>query len=93
MRIITSSRLAIHATRLAQLRFLEKDIISVFTPDQLQRTPFILRMIDDQGQFVAAERMASRVLAALEKVLGPNHISTIGCVNNLGTVYRDLDKV
>ena len=37
--------------------------------------------------------MYQRALAGYEKALGPDHISTLNTVNNLGTLYRDQGKL
>jgi tetratricopeptide (TPR) repeat protein len=40
-----------------------------------------------------AEQMHLRALSAKEKVLGPNHMSTLGTVNNLGILYWQQGKL
>jgi tetratricopeptide (TPR) repeat protein len=40
-----------------------------------------------------AERLFLRALAGNEKALGPDHISTLSTVNNLGILYRDQGKL
>ncbi|KAJ6172447.1 hypothetical protein N7470_001514 [Penicillium chermesinum] len=40
-----------------------------------------------QGKLKDAEKMYQRALAGFEKVLGPDHISTLDTVNNLGLPY------
>jgi Tetratricopeptide repeat len=37
--------------------------------------------------------MYQSVLTEYEKVLGPEHTSTLDTVNNLGNLYRDQDKL
>ena len=37
--------------------------------------------------------MYQRALQGYEKALGPDHISTLGTVNNLGLLYRSQGKL
>jgi tetratricopeptide (TPR) repeat protein len=46
-----------------------------------------------QGKLKEAEEMYQRALAGCEKVLGPDHTSTLLTVNNLGDLYYDQDKL
>ena len=47
----------------------------------------------DQGKLGEAEKMYQRALEGKEKVLGPDHTSTLGTVNNLGSLYADQGKL
>ena len=43
----------------------------------------------NQGKLGEAEKMYTRALQGYEAALGPDHISTLDTVNNLGLLYRD----
>lgn len=47
----------------------------------------------DQGKLDNAERMYLHALAEYEKVLGPDHLSTLDIINNLGNLYKRQDKL
>ena len=49
--------------------------------------------LHDQGRFEEAEAMRKRALTGYEKALEPEHLSTLGVVQNLGMLYRDQGKV
>ncbi|KAG9994238.1 hypothetical protein KCU78_g18530, partial [Aureobasidium melanogenum] len=53
----------------------------------------IARMFADQDQHAGAEEMCGRALARKEKVLGPEHTSTLDTVNNLGLLYADQGRL
>jgi hypothetical protein len=44
-------------------------------------------------QHEMAEEMYIRALIGYERALGPNHISTLNTVNNLGNLYSDQGKL
>jgi tetratricopeptide (TPR) repeat protein len=46
-------------------------------------------LYSDQGKLDEAEKMYQRAFEGFEKALGPEHISTLLAVNNLGLVYGD----
>jgi tetratricopeptide (TPR) repeat protein len=47
----------------------------------------------NQGRLQDAEAIYQRALAGYEKALGPDHISTLQTVNNLGALYADLGRL
>lgn len=47
----------------------------------------------DQSKLRENENFYVRVLAGYEKVLGPEHTSTLDTVNNLGNLYIDQGKL
>ncbi|KAL4955596.1 P-loop containing nucleoside triphosphate hydrolase protein [Aspergillus filifer] len=69
--------LAAHGTRLDQ----HKDISHV------------ANLLHGQIQLVAAGKMYQQALAGQEKTLGPDHISTLGTVHNLGNLYFNQGKL
>ncbi|CAJ2505559.1 Uu.00g129530.m01.CDS01 [Anthostomella pinea] len=50
-------------------------------------------LYSDQGKLNETEEMYQRALQGKEKLLGPNHISTLDTVNNLGNLYSDQDRL
>jgi tetratricopeptide (TPR) repeat protein len=48
-------------------------------------------MLRAQDRYTGAEAMYKRALAGYEKALGPEHMSTLNTVNNLGNLYLDQD--
>lgn len=44
-------------------------------------------------KFAEAEAMYKQALAGYEKVLGPEHMCTLGTINNLGALYYDQGKL
>lgn len=59
------------------------------------REPFFYfgHFYEDHGRYHDAETMYHRALAGYEKALGPNHLSTLDTVNNLGLLYTDQGKL
>ncbi|KAJ5899929.1 hypothetical protein N7495_004673 [Penicillium taxi] len=47
----------------------------------------------NQGKLKEAEEMYQRALAGYEKVLGPDHTSTLDTVNNFGLLYSDQGRL
>jgi tetratricopeptide (TPR) repeat protein len=47
----------------------------------------------DQGKLQEAKAMLQQALAGYEKVLGPDHTSTLDSINSLGILYRDQGKL
>ena len=47
-------------------------------------------LYSDLGKAAEAEAMYQRALAGKEKVLGPEHPSTLMTVNNLGSLYKKV---
>ncbi|KAJ5640322.1 uncharacterized protein N7484_008184 [Penicillium longicatenatum] len=90
---ITFSRLAGHATRLVQHRFLETGVIYDLQPDQLAKVLRASQLLQDQVQLAAAEQMYLQALAGYEKALGQDHTSTLRTVNNLGNLYSEQGKL
>jgi tetratricopeptide (TPR) repeat protein len=50
-------------------------------------------LLSDQGKLKEAEIIFQRALDSREKVLGPEHVSTLDIVHNLGNVYAKQDKL
>src|SRR5260221_13896991 len=48
--------------------------------------------LDDRGQYEQAERLMQRARTAKERVLGPEHPSTLSTVNNLAVLYWNQGK-
>ncbi|KAJ6125893.1 hypothetical protein N7471_010386 [Penicillium samsonianum] len=90
---ILYTRLAAHAARLVQQRFLRNNIIPNSTTDRLDSVSLISRILERQIQLPAGERMCAQALAGYEKALGLDHTSTLDAVNNLGNLYLDQDKM
>ncbi|CAJ2505652.1 Uu.00g130460.m01.CDS01 [Anthostomella pinea] len=82
-------RLLQHASR-SSFAVLKKSI----TMDELEVAYHNLGLLySDQGKLNEAEEMYQRALQGKEKLLGPNHISTLDTVNNLGNLYSDQDRL
>jgi tetratricopeptide (TPR) repeat protein len=47
----------------------------------------------DQGKLAEAEEMFQRALRGYEKAWGPDHISTLNKVHNLGNLYKNQGKL
>ncbi|KAJ5125750.1 TPR repeat protein [Penicillium atrosanguineum] len=86
------SRIARHAVRLAEQRFLENYTISDATPGQLDKIARISLLLRHQMQFDKAEQIYTHALARYEKVLGPDHLSTLATVHSIGCLYRAQGK-
>ncbi|KAL9103273.1 MAG: hypothetical protein Q9163_001675 [Psora crenata] len=50
-------------------------------------------IFSEVGRLNEAEIIYQRALQGYEKTLGPDHISTLGTVNNLGVLYTDLGRL
>ena len=50
-------------------------------------------MFDDQGKLQEAEKMYQQALAGFKRALGPEHMSTLNAINNLGLLYRIQGKL
>jgi tetratricopeptide (TPR) repeat protein len=90
---MTCRRLAAHAVRLEHGRF--KDLVEE-TGWKLKRyndTHAIADFLRTQNQFSPAEKMYRRSLAGKEEVLGPECMSTLATVNNLGNLYGGQGKL
>lgn len=90
---ITFSHSAGHAIQLVHRRFLGNDMIYPPAPDKLEKVHSVSLFLQKQIQFAAAEKMYQQALAGCEKALGPDHISTLETVNNLGDLYCDQSKL
>ncbi|KAL2870888.1 TPR-like protein [Aspergillus lucknowensis] len=87
------SGIAVHATRLIHPRFVQAGILDNIEESRLAEIGSIAILLQKQVQFVAAEEMYQRALAGCEKALGPDHISTLGAVHNLGNLYFNQGKL
>ncbi|KAL4967483.1 P-loop containing nucleoside triphosphate hydrolase protein, partial [Aspergillus stella-maris] len=87
------SRLTAHGTRLVHQRFLESITLIQTFHDRYEDMLDIASLLHEQVQLVAAEEMYQRALAGKEKALGPDHISTLDTVNNLGILYSNQGKL
>jgi len=84
-------RLAPHAIRLVHSRFHQDDLFNVMMSDQIDQAVWIAELLANQVQLKAAKQMYERVLAEVERKLGPEHTSTLGMVHNLGLLYANQD--
>ena len=50
-------------------------------------------LLADHGKMAEAEKMYERALEGYEKAWGPEHISTLDTINNLGNLYPDQGKM
>jgi Tfp pilus assembly protein PilF len=80
-----------HAVRLMHERFQKSQ--QELLQYKLTEMYVVARLLKEQVQYKAAERMYERALAGYEKALGPDHTSTLDTVNNLGILYRDRGKL
>lgn len=76
-----------HRVRLTHHRFEGCDEAEDGLSERLAEAEWVARMLQEQVQLSAAERMYQRALAGREKALGPDHTSTLDTVNNLGLLY------
>ena len=53
----------------------------------------LANLYSDQGKMKEAEDMYVRALTGKEKAWGPEHISTLNTVNNLGILYKNQGKM
>ncbi|PSN58554.1 hypothetical protein BS50DRAFT_510243, partial [Corynespora cassiicola Philippines] len=60
--------------------------------EALKALDLLGQVLDYQGQYVKAERLFRRALEGSEKVLGPEHPSTLASVSNLGSVLESQGK-
>jgi tetratricopeptide (TPR) repeat protein len=82
-----------HAVRLVHERFQKVGSQQDWLRHKLTETYVIARLLNEQIQYKAAERMYVRALAGDEKALGPDHTSTLNTVHGLGVLYRDQGKL
>lgn len=85
---VSYSPLSAHATRLAQQRLCQNDVIYDIAPPRLDQALLVANLLRDQLLFLAAEQMYQRALAGYEKAVGPDHASTLETVHNIGVLYR-----
>ncbi|KAJ5520025.1 hypothetical protein N7463_000478 [Penicillium fimorum] len=90
---ITFSRLAGHAARLVQQRFVETNMISYATSDQLDKISRVSGLLAAQIKLDAAEELSTRGLARYEKALGQDHTLTLSTSGNLGNLYSSQGKL
>ena len=83
-------RLTPHAVRLMHERFQRAGSQQEWVQS---RAEVIGKLLYQQIQYNAAERMYLRVLGGKEKALGPDHTSTLGTVHSLGNLYADQGKL
>jgi len=87
------ARVSRHGARLAHHRFEDNNEFERALFERLNSATWIMKLLRMQKQFSTAEWMYARVLAGSEKSLGPDHISTLGIVHNLGGLYADQGKL
>ncbi|OQD96542.1 hypothetical protein PENSOL_c015G00659 [Penicillium solitum] len=90
---VTFARSASHAIQLGHQRFLENNMTYCPAAERVVKVSRVSQLLRDQIQLLAAEKMYMRALAGYEKALGPDHISTLNTVNNLGLLYGDQGKL
>jgi tetratricopeptide (TPR) repeat protein len=90
---INLSRLAGHAKRLVQRRFLENYMIYDLTVKQLDKVFRVSHLLQAQFQLSAAKQMYMLALAGYEKALGPDHTLTLDTVHNIGNLFYDQGKL
>jgi len=81
-------RITPHAVRLVHERFQQK-----WLQGKLSRAWGIGRLLHQQIQYKAAERMYLHVLGGYEKALGSDHTPSLYTVHNLGLLYYDQGKL
>lgn len=86
------ARVTLHAQRcsIKQFQWLTNH---AFSSDHLKQIVSIADILRSQIQYATAERMYLQALAGYEKLLGPNHISTLRTINNLGLLYTNQGKL
>ncbi|KAI3336292.1 kinesin light chain [Xylariaceae sp. AK1471] len=85
---ITQRRLLQHVGRCSRF------ILDYLTGDDMAWACFNLAYLySSQAKLNEAEEMYRRALQSYEKVLGPDHTSTLNTVNNLGVLYWRQDKL
>jgi tetratricopeptide (TPR) repeat protein len=86
---VTQNRLIRHAARCWDMV-----VKGVVKEDEIA---WVLRSLadlySDWGKLDEAEKIYQRALQEYEKVWGPEHISTLNTVNNLGALYADQGKM
>lgn len=87
------SHMSQHARRLTHPRFEACDELSVGITGREEQAIDIGVMLAHQVQLSAAEQMYLRALAGYATVLGPDHISTLGTVENLSVLYALQGKL
>ncbi|KGO78557.1 Tetratricopeptide-like helical [Penicillium italicum] len=90
---LSYSPLAAHATRLVQQRLCQDDVIYYIPPRRLAQASLIANLLRLQVLLLAGEQIYQRVLAGYEQGLGPDHISTLITVDNLGNLYQAQGKL
>ena len=87
---VKNRRLLLHARRFKHVRLKEAIEWSAIEPEDLYQFALLYQQNDMMAE---AEKMYRRVLDGNEKVWGPDHISTLFTVNNLGLLYADQGKL
>jgi tetratricopeptide (TPR) repeat protein len=90
---MTCRRLAAHAVRLEHDRFQDLVEETGWKFKRYNDTHVIADFLRTQNQFWPAEKMYRRSLAGKEVVLGPECVSTLATVNNLGNLYGQQGKL
>jgi tetratricopeptide (TPR) repeat protein len=83
------SDLAAHARRLEHVCRNHSKAIEHVIPSRINRTESIAKLLHQQVQLAAAEKMYVQALDGREAVVGPEHTSTLNTIVNLGILYRD----
>lgn len=87
------TRISRHAVRLTHHHFEACEELKDVTHERLDAGRWIARMLREQVQLLAAQRIYVRALAGIEQIYGPDHTSALRTANNLGLVYADLGKL
>lgn len=82
------ARLSRHGVRLTHHRFEQNNEFEYGLYKRLKAAVFVAELLMEQVQYSAAERLYMRALAECEKILGPDHSSTLHTINHLGVLHR-----
>ena len=82
------SDLAAHARRLEHVCRNHSEAIEHVIPSRINRTEYIAKLLHQQVQLAAAEKMYVQALDGKERTVGPEHTSTLITLNNLGVLYQ-----
>jgi tetratricopeptide (TPR) repeat protein len=82
------SDLAAHARRLEHVYRNHSKAIEHVIPSRINRTESIAKLLHQQVQLAAAEKMYVQALDGREATVGPEHTSTLNAVYSLGVLYQ-----
>lgn len=82
-----------HTDRCTQ-RLYKPDLTDAIRYSQSNRAfHYLSDLFSNPGKMAEAEKIYQLVLNGWEKAWGPEHISTLDIVNNLGSIYTDQGKM